>query len=140
MRAIANAAVCATICGCPSNVRASLHTACRSSHAAGSFARAFVSAFATSALATVICIARRCGVLGAYFVVRLPGDRLAQQQLADRGDVGKRRCLADGELVPRDLTRHKSSTASFFGNALESAVSFTDAPLALCGGHRSATL
>jgi hypothetical protein len=50
IRAIDNAAVCAITCGCPSSVRASFHTACRSSHAAGSFARAFTRALVASAL------------------------------------------------------------------------------------------
>ena len=38
--------------------------------------------------------------------VALPHDRLAQQQLADRGDVRDRRRLGDGELAARDLLAH----------------------------------
>jgi len=51
-RPSATAAVCSIPCGWESSERASFHAACRSSHAARSCPRAFISALATSALAT----------------------------------------------------------------------------------------
>ena len=48
--------------------------------------------------------------------VALPHDRLAQQQVADRGDVRDRRRLGDGELAARDLLSHVSRDGVVFGD------------------------
>ncbi len=136
-----SAAVCAIICGCPSRERASFHTACSSSQAAGSFARALASALATSALAAVNCTVR---IAAGSLPPPIPsmrfqtiGSRSSSSRIAETsGSVGG---SAMGSSPRRTSRATKSATVSFFGNALTSAVSFADAWLACSGGKRWAT-